>query len=104
MTRTRNTFWTADRVRKFHGDFVEPTTADLVGAAAKGAQAIHEHYERRDKAQRARVRDAMAKAKQEDADFAEYLAAGFTADELEAEFPGAHMRHMNALWRARQAR
>ena len=45
---------------------------------------------------------SRAKQTQADADFAEYLEAGFTVDELATEFPGAHMRHLNAIWRAKQ--
>ena len=36
-----------------------------------------------------------------DVEFAEFISAGFVAADLKADFPGAHSRHLNAIWRAK---
>ena len=74
--------------------------AAFQSAMARGFADIERRRVAREDAQKARraaSRQAMA---DEDAEFAEMLAAGFELDELRDEYPGAYERHQNALWRA----
>lgn len=82
--------------------FTELGIDGSVAALAASFQRIEDRAAARQEASVARTRAAVAAARAADAGFAEFIAAGFTAADLQSEYPAAYQRHLNAVWRAKQ--